>query len=178
MKKLTSLALALVMLLTLAACGEGSAATDPPASEDPRAGLTAYELEDAAVVYLPEGGETYYEEQTDPLPTTQCGVNIGDANLHLGIMGMDAYEAAGVSLPETVEEFSQRSGPQYDVGEGQVFDYDEYGNYCTQFTRDGRDVYYAVRVREAGTAALAFSCPEGTIENYNPGLWISLVEIN
>ena len=77
-----------------------------------------------------------------------------------------------------MEEFSQRSGPQYDVGEGQVFDYDEYGNYCTQFTRDGRDVYYAVRVREAGTAALAFSCPEGTIENYNPGLWISLVEIN
>lgn len=72
-----------------------------------------------------------------PLPTTQCGVNIGDVNMHLGIIGMDAYEAAGVSLPETVEEFSQRSGPQSDVGEGQVFDYDEYGNYCTQFTRDG-----------------------------------------
>ena len=140
--------------------------------------LVAYELEGAATVYLPEGGESYYEEQTDPLPTTQCGVNIGDVNFHLGITGLDAYEVAGVSLPETVEEFSQRSGPQYDVGEGQEFAYDEYGNYCTQFTRDGRDVYYAVRVREAGTAALAFSCPEGTIENYNPGLWISLVEIN
>ena len=73
MKKFASLALALVMLLALAACGEGSAATDPPASEDPRAGLTAYELEDAAVVYLPEGGETYYEEQTDPLPTIVMG---------------------------------------------------------------------------------------------------------
>lgn len=178
MKKLASLALALVMLLALAACGGDTAATDPPATEDPRAGLTAYELEDAAVVYLPEGGETYYEEQTDPLPTTQCGVNIGDANLHLGIMGMDAYEAAGVSLPETVEEFSLRSGPQSDVGEGQVFAYDEYGNYCTQFTRDGQDVYYAVRIRDNGTVALRFACPEGTIENYDAGLWISLVEIN
>ena len=139
--------------------------------------LVAYELEGAAVVYLPEGGESYYEEQTDPLPTTQCGVNIGDANLHLGIMGLDAYEVAGVSLPETVEEFSQRSGPQYDVGEGQVFDYDEYGNYCTQFTRDGQDVYYAVRVRDNGTVALRFACPEGTIENYDAGYWISLIEI-
>ena len=175
MKKLASLALALCMIFALAACG-GESSTE--ATEHPRAGPTAYELEDAAVVYLPEGGETYYQEQTDPLPTTQCGVNIGDANLHLGIIGMDAYEIAGVTLPETVEEFSQRSGPQADVGEGQVFDYDDYGNYCTQFVRDGRDVYYAVRVREAGTAALVFSCPEGTIENYNPGLWISLVEIN
>ena len=175
MKKLASLALALCMIFALAACG-GESGTE--ATEDPRAGLTAYELEDAAVVYLPEGGETYYEEQTDPLPTTQCGVNIGDANLHLGIIGLDAYEIAGVTLPETVEEFSQRSGPQADVGEGQVFDYDDYGNYCTQFVRDGRDVYYAVRVRDNGTVALAFSCPEGTIENYNPGLWISLVEIN
>ena len=178
MKKSASLALALVMVRALAACGGDTPATDPPATEDPRAGLTAYELEDAAVVYLPEGGETYYEEQTDPLPTTQCGVNVGDANLHLGIIGMDAYEIAGVTLPETVEEFSQRSGPQADVGEGQVFDYDDYGNYCTQFVRDGRDVYYAVRVRDNGTVALAFSCPEGTIENYNPGLWISLVEIH
>ncbi len=178
MKKSASLALALVMVLALAACGGDTTATDPPATEDPRAGLTAYELEDAAVVYLPEGGETYYEEQTDPLPTTQCGVNVGDANLHLGIIGMDAYEIAGVTLPETVEEFSQRSGPQADVGEGQVFDYDDYGNYCTQFTRDGQDVYYAVRVRDNGTVALRFACPEGTIENYNPGLWISLVEIN
>ena len=59
-----------------------------------------------------------------------------------------------------------------------MFDYDEYGNYCTQFTRDGQDVYYAVRVRDNGTVALRFACPEGTIENYNPGLWISLVEIN
>ena len=183
MKKLASLALALCMVFALAACGDGGpAATEPPAtepaaSEDPREGLTAYDLEGAATVYLPEGGETYYEEQTDPLPTIQCGVNIGDVNMHLGIIGMDAYEVAGVSLPETVEEFSQRSGPQSDVGEGQVFDYDDYGNYCTQFTRDGRDVYYAVRVRENGTAALAFSCPEGTIGSYNPGLWISLIEL-
>ena len=175
MKKLASLALALCMIFALAACG-GESGTE--ATEDPRAGLTAYELEDAATVYLPEGGETYYEEQTDPLPTTQCGVNFGDATLHVAVMGPEAYEAAGVPLPETVEEFSQRSGPQADVGEGQVFDYDDYGNYCTQFVRDGRDVYYAVRVRDNGTVALAFSCPEGTIENYNPGLWISLVEIN
>ena len=109
MKKLASLALALCMIFALAACG-GESGTE--ATEDPRAGLTAYELEDAATVYLPEGGETYYEEQTDPLPTTQCGVNVGDANLHLGIIGMDAYEIAGVTLPETVEEFSQRmEGP-------------------------------------------------------------------
>lgn len=181
-KKIAAIAIALAMLFALAACGGDPDVTDPPATEpaateDPRAGLTAYDIEGAATVYLPEGGESYYEEQTDPLPTIQCGVNIGDVNLHLGIIGMDAYEAAGVTLPETVEEFSQRSGPQSDVGEGQEFDYDEYGNYCTRFTREGRDVYYAVRVRENGTAAIAFSCPEGTIDSYSPGLWLSLVEI-
>ena len=72
------------------------------------------------------------------MPTTQCGVNFGDATLHVAVMGPEAYEAAGVPLPESAEEFSTRSGPQADVPEGTVFSYDDYGNYHAEFTRDGR----------------------------------------
>ena len=75
-KKIAAIAIALAMLFAIAACGGDPDVTDPPATEpaateDPRAGLTAYDIEGAATVYLPEGGESYYEEQTDPLPTIQ-----------------------------------------------------------------------------------------------------------
>ena len=188
-KTLISIALALCLILALAACGaEGgtpeSAAPEtgtPESSAPETAGteLTAYEIEGVGTVYLPEGGEVYFDEQAElPVPTTQCGVNFGDATLHVAVMGPEAYEAAGVPLPESAEEFSTRSGPQADVPEGSVFAYDDFGNYFVQFTRDGKDVYYTVRVSETTSYAITLFVPEGTMGDYSPGEWISMVELD
>ena len=187
-KTLISIALALCLILALAACGaEGgtpeSAAPEtgtPESSAPETAGteLAAYEIEGVGTVYLPEGGEVYIDEQTEPFPNIQCGVNFGEATLHLGVMGPEAYEAAGVPLPESAEEFSTRSGPQADVPEGSVFAYDDFGNYFVQFTRDGKDVYYTVRVSETTSYAITLFVPEGTMGDYSPGEWISMVELD
>ena len=181
-KRITALALTLCLAFTLAACGEPAAteskapAPEPTDSAAPETELTAYEIEGVGTVYLPAGGEVYLENITEPLPTTQCGVNFGDATLHIGIMGPDAYETAGVALPETVEEFSQRSGPQSDVPEGSVFAYDDYGNYYTEFTRDGTDTYYTLRVGADSTYGISLIVPEGTMADYSPGEWIAMIE--
>ena len=182
-KTLISIALALCLILALAACGtEGgtpeSAAPESAAPESTAPELTAYEIEGVGTVYLPEGGEVYIDKQTEPFPNIQCGVNFGEATLHLGVMGPEAYEAAGVPLPESAEEFSTRSGPQADVPEGSVFAYDDFGNYFVQFTRDGKDVYYTVRVSETTSYAITLFVPEGTMGDYSPGEWISMVELD
>ena len=187
-KTLISIALALCLILALAACGaEGgtpeSAAPEtgtPESSAPETAGteLTAYEIEGVGTVYLPEGGEVYFDEQAElPVPTTQCGVNFGDATLHVAVMGPEAYEAAGVPLPESAEEFSTRSGPQADVPEGSVFAYDDFGNYFVQFTRDGRDLYYTLRVSETTAYIITLLVPEGTMGEYSPGAWIAMIEL-
>ena len=188
-KRITALALMLCLALSLAACGEPAVTETPSAAPDaaesaapespsaaPETELTAYEIDGVGTVYLPAGGEVYLDTITEPLPTTQCGVNFGDATLHIGIMGPDAYEAAGVPLPATVEEFSQRSGPQSDVPEGSVFAYDDYGNYYTEFTRDGTDTYYTLRVGETSTYGIMLTVPEGTMADYSPGEWIAMIE--
>ena len=184
-KTLISIALALCLILALAACGAeggtpesaapetGTPETGTPESSAPETAgseLTAYEIEGVGTVYLPEGGEVYIDKQTEPFPNIQCGVNFGEATLHLGVMGPEAYEAAGVPLPESAEEFSTRSGPQ--------FAYDDFGNYFVQFTRDGTDVYYTVRVSETTSYAITLFVPEGTMGDYSPGEWISMVELD
>ena len=193
-KTLISIAPALCLILALAACGAeggtpesaapeaGTPETGTPESSAPETAgteLAAYEIEGVGTVYLPEGGEVYFDEQVElPVPTTQCGVNFGDATLHVAVMGPEAYEAAGVPLPESAEEFSTRSGPQADVPEGSVFAYDDFGNYFVQFTRDGTDVYYTVRVGEDTSYAITLFVPEGTMGDYSPGEWISMVELD
>ena len=195
MKRFLALLFALAMVFALAACGEAPADGTPAPTEAPPADteappadteppeedgeLAAYEIEGVGTVYLPAGGEVYFDEQAElPVPTTQCGVNFGEATLHIGVMGPDAYEAAGVPLPESAEEFSQRSGPQADVPEGSVFAYDDFGNYFVQFTRDGRDWYYTLRVSETTAYAITLLVPEGTMGEYSPGEWISMVELD
>ena len=191
-KTLISIALALCLILALAACGAeggtpesaapetGTPETGTPESSAPETAgseLTAYEIEGVGTVNLPEGGEVYIDKQTEPFPNIQCGVNFGEATLHLGVMGPEAYEAAGVPLPESAEEFSTRSGPQADVPEGSVFAYDDFGNYFVQFTRDGQDYYYTLRVGEDTSYAITLLVPEGTMGEYSPGEWIAMIEL-
>ena len=81
--------------------------------------------------------------------------------------------AAWVSLPESLEEFSTRSGVKDSVPEGTQFGEDQLGNYCAQFTQDGSDCYYVLLQGEESYGSLVISAPEGELDAQAAALWAS-----
>ena len=140
--------------------------------------LVAYELEGIGTFYLPEGGEASSWETDDPLPGGWAGqIEFEDFTVYCGCNGPESYAAAGVTFPESVEEYSQRSGPQGNKPADTEYAYDDYGNMFVQYSSDGNDIYYVIDIGSEWAYGFNFYCPEGTIENYNPGLWFSLTEL-
>ena len=82
-----------------------------------------------------------------------------------------------MTFPESVEEYSQRSGPQGNKPADTEYAYDDYGNMFVQYSSDGNDIYYVIDIGSEWAYGFNFYCSEGTIENYNPGLWFSLTEL-
>ena len=46
----------------------------------------------------------------------------------------------------------------------------------SEFTRDGTDTYYTLRVGETSTYGIMLTVPEGTMADYSPGEWIAMIE--
>ena len=174
-KRLLASLLALCLVFALAACGEAPAAEsgEPAASEEPAGDLVAYELDGIGTAYLPAGGEVTVTPVTEPLPQMQATIAFEGFTVYIGSTGPEAYEISGVDFPASVEEFSQRSGPQSDVPADSKFTYDDHGNYFVQFARDGQDHYYVIRLGEETAYAITFICPEGELANYDAAGWIS-----
>ena len=127
---------------------------------------------------LPEGGEASSWETDDPLPGGWAGqIEFEDFTVYCGCNGPESYAAAGVTFPESVEEYSQRSGPQGNKPADTEYAYDDYGNMFVQYSSDGNDIYYVIDIGSEWAYGFNFYCSEGTIENYNPGLWFSLTEL-
>lgn len=178
-KRLLASLLALCLVFALAACGEAPAAESgepAAASEEPAGDLVAYELDGIGTAYLPAGGEVTLTPVTEPLPQMQATIAFEGFTVYIGSTGPEAYEISGVDFPASVEEFSQRSGPQSDVPAGSEFAYDDHGNYFVQFARDGQDHYYVIRLGEETAYAITFICPEGELANYDAAGWISTFE--
>ena len=56
-----------------------------------------------------------------------------------------------------------------------MFEYDDFGNYVTpRFTVDGEDHYVASIVTDTLVVLANFTCPEGQMDAYQPGIWLSL----
>ena len=163
-------------------CPEGQLGSYSPAEwismaelyGDPSEELTAYEVAGVGTIYMPEGGEVYGEEQAEPLPNVQAGINLGDTNIHFGAFTAASYEAAGVAWPADEVEFSTRSGVTSSIPADAVFEYDDFGNYVTRFTVDGEDHYVASIVTDTLVVLANFTCPEGQMDAYQPGIWLSL----
>lgn len=178
-KRLLAPLLALCLVFALAACGEAPAAESgepAAASEEPAGDLVAYELDGIGTAYLPAGGEVTLTPVTEPLPQMQATIAFEGFTVYIGSTGPEAYEISGVDFPASVEEFSQRIGPQSFVPEGSEFAYDDHGNYFVQFARDGQDNYYVIRLGEETAYAITFICPEGELANYDAAGWISTFE--
>ena len=142
MKREVSVLLSLCLLLVLTACGSGqtaqssagSSAQSTSSSAQSEAALVEYAMEGLGTFLLPEGFTMESGEITEPLPVRYATFTKDDCYIEANRMGIDAYEAAGASLPADLEEYSTRSGVQNSVPEGTQFAYDDQGNYFAQFT--------------------------------------------
>ncbi len=69
------------------------------------------------------------------LPMTRAGLNAGSVEYWVNSFGPEAYEAAGVTMPADIEEFSQRPGCQAMLEDGKDWTYDREGNLYVEYTR-------------------------------------------
>ena len=172
MKKLTILLMLCMGMTLLAGCGGTKKETAAPEAsqsgeEAAEAGATSEELQEYAAkgvgtYYLPAGWEMEVGSVEEPLPQTYVDFTNGDLHIRGVRFGMDAYEAAGVSLPADVEEYSQRDGVRRGLPESAEFSYDDFGNYYTEYVEDGTVTYHVLLKGEESMGDVVLTYPEGT----------------
>lgn len=94
--------------------------------------------------------------------------------------GKDAYDAAGLSIPESLEEYSQRDGVKNGLPEGTEFKTDSYGNLYAEYTVDGRYCYQVLKMGEESCGAVIFTCDENEKEaakELDFALWLSKMQL-
>lgn len=179
------------LLMALSACGgtsgsgqTGAASSAPSSSssaqgsdssqEESQEELVEYTIEGLGTFLLPDGFTMESGEITEPLPAKYATFTKDDYYIQANRMGMDAYEAAGVSLPADLEEYSTRSGVQNSVPDGTQFAYDDLGNYFAQFTQDdGQICYYVLLKGTDAYGAILLTAPEDIFDAQTAALWLS-----
>ncbi len=167
-KGLTFLLLTCLSISLLCGCG---ASDNDAGNEDV---LQEYTAEGVGVFHLPEGFEIKSGEEEEPLPMTWAELTKDDITVTASRFGSDAYEAAGVPMPENIEEYSQRDGVKQGLPEGTEFSKNGYGDLFVTYTNEDGTVVYSVLKKGAesyGTITVYF--PEGTESAENAALWIS-----
>lgn len=193
MKKFLAVCSILITLvLTLTACGEKEEAPADTAqgsvNESSDAGNkgTAEELKEVTVeevgtFYLPEGftlEESGISEEGLPMgyaSFVKDGMYVDGSRF-----GKDAYDAAGLSLPKSLEEYSQRDGVKNGLPEGTEFKTDSYGNLYAEYTVDGRYCYQVLKMGEESCGAVTFTCDENEKEaakELDFALWLSKMQL-
>lgn len=154
--------------------------------------LVEYAVEGVGVFYLPEGFEVESGKSEEGLPMTYALLRKDDIEVSASRFGKDAYDAAGVDLPEDLEDYSQREGVRAILPEGEDFEVDEFGNLGVIVTYDeepeeeaeteeGRTLtmYQALKQGTEAYGAVSVICPEDMFEEIQEeaGLWLSLMEL-
>lgn len=182
----------LTLVLTLTACGEmketAGDTVEAPVNEESSAdnGDTAAELkevivEEVGTFYLPE--EFVLEESgidEEGLPRGYASFVKDGMYVDGSRFGKDAYDMAGLTIPETVEEYSQRDGVKNGLPEGTEFKTDSYGNLYAEFTVDGRYCYQVLKKGEESCGAVTFTCDENEQDEAKKmdfALWLSKMEL-
>lgn len=138
-------------------------------------------VEEVGTFYLPEGfvlEESGIDEEGLPrgyASFVKDGMYVDGARF-----GKDAYDMAGLSIPETLEEYSQRDGVKAGLPEGTEFKTDSYGNLYAEYTVDGRYVYQVLKMGEESCGAVMFTCDEKEQEEAKKldfALWLSKMEL-
>lgn len=180
------------VVLMLTACGEKKETTGNIAEDsvngksDADNGDTAVELkevivEEVGTFYVPE--EFVLEESgidEEGLPRGYASF-VKDGMYVDGIrFGKDAYDMVGLTIPETLEEYSQRDGVKNGLPEGTEFKTDSYGNLYAEFTVDGRYCYQVLKIGEESCGTVMFTCAENEQDEAKKmdfALWLSKMEL-
>lgn len=193
MKKFLVVSSILVTLvLTLTACGgkeetpadavQGSVNESADAGNaDTETNLKEITVEEVGTFYLPE--EFTLEESgisEEGLPKGYASFVKDGMYVDGSRFGKDAYDAAGLSIPESLEEYSQRDGVKSGLPEGTEFKTDSYGNLYAEYTVDGRYCYQVLKMGEESCGAVTFTCDENEKEaakELDFALWLSKMEL-
>lgn len=186
-RRLTALSLALCLgAAVLTGCGSKedaavneesaetaeSAETTEGAAETAADELKEYAVEGVGTFYLPDGFTVESGTSEEGLPMTWAVLTKDSVTVSASRFGEDAYEAAGLSLPADMEEYSQRDGARQGLPEGAEFTQDSYGNTCVEFTEDGEVTYHALKMSDTGCGGFLVVYPEGE-EAPDCGAWAS-----
>lgn len=182
----------LTLVFALTACG-GKKETPADAAKAPDAGseesgnvdaaaeLKEVTVEEVGTFYLPE--DFTLEESgisEEGLPKGYASFVKDGMYVDGSRFGKDAYEMAGLSIPETLEEYSQRDGVKKGLPEGAEFKTDSYGNLYAEYTVDGRYCYQVLKMGEESCGAVTFTCDENEKEEAKKldfALWLSKMEL-
>lgn len=145
-----------------------SSRTDESAGQE----LQEYEVEGIGTFYLPEGFTVESGIDEEGLPMHWAVLSKDSVRVSAGRFGTDAYEAAGVSLPANLEEYSQRDGVKQGLPEGAEFAKDDYGNLYVEYVQDGNVYYNVLKQGTESFGSFMVICPEGEPEA-DAALWAS-----
>lgn len=179
-------------VLTLTACGGKEEASADAAqgsvnesnvagNEDTAEELKEVTVEEVGTFYLPE--EFTLEESgisEEGLPMGYVSFVKDGMYVDGSRFGKDAYDAAGLPLPESLEEYSQRDGVKNGLPEGTEFKTDSYGNLYAEYTVDGRYCYQVLKMGEESCGAVIFTCDENEKEaakELDFALWLSKMQL-
>ncbi len=151
----------------------------PTAAELAEMGLKEFAIEEVGTFYLPEDFEVESGFDDANLPMHYATFTKGDVTIHVTRFGTDAYEAAGLPLPEDLEDYSTRAGVRQGLPEDAEFDTDEYGNMYVQFAdEEGTMQYLVLKAGKEAYGAMTAFYPEDTEEDIEDiPFWISLSEL-
>lgn len=180
------------LVLTLTACGQKkeTAGDTSEASVNEKSdadnGDTVTELkevivEEVGTFYVPE--DFVLEESgidEEGLPRGYASFVKDSMYVDGARFGKDAYDMVGLTIPETLEEYSQRDGVKNGLPEGTEFKTDSYGNLYAEFTADGRYCYQVLKIGEESCGTVMFTCDENEQDEAKKldfALWLSKMKL-
>ncbi len=181
----------ITLALALTACGgkeeapanavQDSVKEGGDADKAAAAELKEITVEEVGTFYLPE--EFTLEESgisEEGLPKGYASFVKDGMYVDGSRFGKDAYDAAGLPIPESLEEYSQRDGVKNGLPDGTEFKTDSYGSLYAEYTVDGRYCYQVLKMGEESCGAVIFTCDEKEkeeAEKLDFALWLSKMQL-
>lgn len=142
-------------------------------AEEQSEGLKEYAIDGVGRFYLPEGFEVESGVSEEGLPMHYAGMTKDSLYVGASRFGVDAYEAAGVPLPENLDDYSTRDGVRANLPEDAEFTRDQYDNLYVKFTENGTTQYQYLKQGKDAFGAMVIICPEGEEDDETFALWAS-----
>lgn len=167
--------IALLTLCISAAIFTGCSKDSPAAqnADAPEEELTEYVVEGVGTFYLPEGFNVESGVTEEGLPMHYAEMTKDSLCVRASRFGLDAYEAAGVPLPEDLDDYSTRDGVRQNLPADAEFTRDKYDNLFVKYTEDGNSNYQYLKKGTESYGAFMVVCPEGQEDDEAFALWAS-----